>query len=216
MAEEDNYPDTEAEPKTAPVCSGKTASPETKPAETKSGRKLEWQEVNAVTWRLIDLDASQIRLEASHGQWGGYQYPKALAYVFDVDVNDYDWRIRVRQRGNRWQAWGCVIDLPTAKRMAQQAVENPKEPRPSKFSIPLNLLGGERQRADALMLLDPQTCDYVRYIEIGAVKAEAANEQSPAADDDTSINTCATDDEVEQQRLRDLADETMGEAIAGS
>jgi len=59
----------------------------------------------------------------SHGQWGGYHYPKALAYVFDAGMDNHDWRIRVRLRGNQWRAWGCVIDLATAKRIAQEAVE---------------------------------------------------------------------------------------------
>jgi len=145
---------------------------EAKRPEIKPARKLEWQEVNAVTWRLVDPDATQLRIEASHGQWGGYHYPKALAYVFDAGMDNHDWRIRVRLRGNQWRAWGCVIDLATAKRIAQEAVENPTEPKPAKFSIPLNLLGGERRRADAPML-DPQTLSYVRDTEIGAVKVDA-------------------------------------------
>jgi hypothetical protein len=57
-------------------------------------KSLEWQEVNDRTWRLIDPDAPQLRLLASHGQWVGYEYPKALAYVFDVGLADRDWRIR--------------------------------------------------------------------------------------------------------------------------
>jgi hypothetical protein len=80
--------------KTPPFSSGKTASLEAIRPETKTGKspQLEWQEVNAVTWRLIDPNAPQLRIEASHGQWGGYHHPKALAYVSDVGVNDRDWR----------------------------------------------------------------------------------------------------------------------------
>jgi hypothetical protein len=86
--------------------------------------KLIWQEVNEVTWRLIDPDAPQARVETSHGQWGGYHYPKALAYVFDVGTGRHDWRIRVRRRG-KWRAFGCMVDLPTAKRVAQETLRWP-------------------------------------------------------------------------------------------
>ena len=125
---------------------------------------------------------------------GRYHYPKALAFVFDVGVFDHDWCVHVRLRGNQWRAFGRVIDLATAKHIAQQAVENPTEPKPSKFHIPLNLLGGERWRADAPML-DPQTYGYIRHVEIGAVKVEATNEGPPASEDDVSINLCAADAE---------------------
>ena len=188
--------DSDTAAKNGPYSLGNSATLEAKRPETKTGRKLEWQQVNTVTWRLVDPDASELRLEASHGQWGGYQYPKALAYVFDVGVNDHDWRIRVRLRGNRWRALGCVIDVATAKHIAQQAVENPSEPKPSKFNIPLNLLGGERRGADAPML-DPQTCSYVRDVEIGAVKLDPHNEQPQPSSDDESINLCAGDEWID-------------------
>jgi len=194
--------DSDTAAKNGPYSLGNSATLEAKRPETKTGRKLEWQQVNTVTWRLVDPDASELRLEASHGQWGGYQYPKALAYVFDVGVFDHDWRIRVRLRGNRWRALGCVIDVATAKHIAQQAVENPSEPKPSKFNIPLNLLGGDRRAADAPML-DPQTCGYLRRVEIGAVKVEATNanaETVPCATDDDSINVSATDEIARRDR----------------
>jgi hypothetical protein len=146
-----------------------------------------------------------LRIEASHGQWGGYHYPKALAYVFDVG----DWRVRVRLRGNQWRAFGGMLDLATAKRIAQQAVEDPTDPKPAKFSIPVNLIGGERRRCDDAPMLDPQTCGYVRRIEVGAVKMDAAD--IPASGDDESINLCATNAQVEAQRAKDLADPTMDE-----
>jgi len=166
---------------------------------------------NDRTWRLIDPDAPLLSLEACHGFWGGYRYPKALAYVFDVGLADRDWRIRVRLRGNQWRAWGCVIDFATAKRIAQEAVENPAEPKPSKFSIPLNLLKGARRKAGEPEL-DPQTLSYIRRVEIGGLLVEAPN--TPASGDDESINVSATDEQVEQQRLRDLADESMDEAAS--
>lgn len=192
--------------KTPPFSLGKTAlaeaiSPasasEAKSPPAKKPRKLEWQQVNAVTWRLVDPDARQLLVEASHGQWGGHHYPKALAYVFDVGLFDHDWRVRVRLRGNQWRAFGCVIDLATAKHIAQQAVEDPTEPKPSKFHIPLNLLGGERRRRfDNAPMLDPQTLSYIRDVEIGAVKVEAPNEQPPASsEDDELINLCAAEAE---------------------
>lgn len=156
------------------------SEPAAKPA------KLEWQQVNALTWRLIDPDAPQLLIHASHGQWGGYQYPKALAYVFDVGMDDHDWRIRVRLRGSRWRAFGCIIDLATAKQIAQRAVENPAEPRPSKFNIPLNLVGGYRW--PGAPTLDSPTRKYVEHVEIGAVKVDAPNEQPPAAGDDDRVN----------------------------
>jgi len=150
---------------------------------------------NDRTWRLIDPDAPLLSLEACHGFWGGYRYPKALAYVFDVGLADRDWRIRVRLRGNQWRAWGCVIDFATAKRIAQEAVENPAEPKPSKFSIPLNLLKGARRKAGEPEL-DPQTLSYIRRVEIGGLLVEAPN--TPASGDDESINVSATDEQVEQ------------------
>jgi hypothetical protein len=146
-------------------------------------------------------------VEASHGQWGGYHYPKALAYVFDVGLNDRDWRIRVPRRGGRWQALGCVIDLAAAKQIAQQAVENPAEPKPAKFSTPLNLLGGYRWGGE----LDSQTSGYLQQVEIGALKVEAPNEEPTPGDE--SINTCATDAEVSAQRAKDLADTGMDEHL---
>ena len=135
-----------------------------------SENRLQWQQVNPATWRLIDPDGPQVHLQASHGQWGGYYYPKALAYVFDAGVlGKHDWRIRVRRRGDRWQAFGCIIDADTAKRIAQQEVENPSQPKPSKFAVPLNYLGGYRWDARAL---DSPTRVYIRDAEIGAVKVE--------------------------------------------
>jgi hypothetical protein len=207
-----NIPDTAEATENTPYSLGNRASLEAKKASSDSGvRSLEWQEVNAATWRLIDPDAPQLRLLASHGQWGGYEYPKALAYVFDVGLADRDWRIRVRKRGNQWRAFGCVIDLATAKRIAQEAVENPAEPKPARFSVPLNLGRAQHRWVDGPML-DPQTLSYIRRVEIGGVLVEAPN--TPASGDDEWINTCATDEQVEQQRLRDLADESMDEALA--
>ncbi len=187
--------DSQDGPKTPPVSLGKTASAKAKPGV--SEKRLEWQQVNQVTWRLIGPDAPQVLVHASHGQWGGYQYPKALAYVFDVGAND--WRIRVR-RGRSWRAFGCMIDFATAKQIAQREVENPTEPRPSKFSIPLNLLGGHRW--PGARELDSQTRGYVRHVEIGALKVEAPNDH-PASDNDEPINLCATDEQV----AKALADE---------
>jgi hypothetical protein len=132
---------------------------------------------------LIDPDGRQVQLRASHGQWGGYNYPKALAYVFNVGVlRNHDW--------HRWQAFGSIIDADTAKRIAQQEVENPSQPKPSKYSVPLNYLGGYRWDAPAL---DSPTRAYIRDVEIGAAKVESANEQPQASADDESINVCAPD-----------------------
>jgi hypothetical protein len=110
--------DAPSEQKTALFSQGNL---ERKRLKSEPHRKLVWQEVNAVTWRLIDPDAPQLRVEASHGQWGGYHYPKALAYVFDAGADKHDWRVRVRRRG-KWRALGCMLDLPTAKRAAQEAI----------------------------------------------------------------------------------------------
>jgi hypothetical protein len=197
-------------PKTPPFSSGKAASLEAIRPETKTEKshQLEWQEVNSVTWRLVDPGGPQLRIEASHGQWGGYHYPKALAYVSDVGVNDRDWRVYVRQRG-KWRAWGSVGDLATARRIAQDAVENPAKPKPAKFDIPLNLLGGYRH-ADAPML-HPQMLSHICDVEIGAVKVEAPNE--PASGDDEPINVSATDDQVAVQWMDDLANAGMDETL---
>jgi hypothetical protein len=171
------------------------------PKSDASETKLEWQQVNDATWRLVDPDGPQVHLAAVHGHWGGYYYPKALAYVFDVGVKHSDWRVRVRLRGNKWRAFGCVIDLPTARRIAQEAVENPTEPKPSKFTTPSNLLGGYRWNAPSL---DSPTRKYIRDAEIGAVKVESPNEKPEASDDDESINLCASDDDVRRVRIADL------------
>jgi hypothetical protein len=130
--------DSQEGAKTPPFSLGNKATAEAKPAVSKKPRKPEWQQVNTATWQLVDPDGPKIETPRCHGHWPGFLTPTALAYVFDVGVND--WRVRVRQPGNRWRAWGCSIDLATAKRIAQEAVENPNEPRPSKFKTPLNPL----------------------------------------------------------------------------
>lgn len=179
--------------KNTPVSLGNTAPAEAKPGVSEPGakpdpcRKLEWQQVNAVTWRLVDPDAPEIRIEASHGQWGGYHYPKALAYVFDVGVNDHDWRVRVRKRGG-WLAFGSVIDADLAKRLAQAAVEgDPYRNEPP--DVPLNLLGGHRwpdKRADN------RTIAKVIHAEVGGELA-ASSDIVPPSDDSESLNVCAPD-----------------------
>jgi hypothetical protein len=82
-------------------------------------------------------------------------------------------------RGNRWRAWGSITDLATAKYIAQ----HPTEPRPVKFAIPSNLVGGYRW--PGAPTLDPQTSGYIRRVEIGAVKVEAPDEQPT---DDSEFN----------------------------
>jgi hypothetical protein len=179
--------------KTAPYSLGNRASTEAKPAVSKKPRKLEWQQVNTATWQLVDPDGPKIETPRCHGHWPGFLTPKALAYVFDVGIFDHDWRVRVRLRRNRWRALGCIADIATAKHIAQQAVENPTEPRPSKFDIPLNLIGG--QRWPGAHTLDSQTRGYIQHVEIGAVKADAPNERPTTSADDESINLCADDSE---------------------
>jgi hypothetical protein len=185
-----NTADSPTDAKKGPVSLGNSASLEAKRPETKSGRRLEWQEVNRVTWRLIDPDASQIRLEASHGQWGGYTYPKALAYVFDVGVFNHDWRMRVRKRG-RWIAIGSVIDADLAKRLALAAVENGNNYKNPAPDVPLNLLGGGRWPTKRI---DRKTIAKVMHAEVGGELRGSADIVAPR-DDGESINTCARDDE---------------------
>jgi hypothetical protein len=201
-------PDRALVQKTAPVSLGNSASSEPKSASSEAG--LKWQQINPPypAWRLVNPDGPQLRLAAVHGMWGGYEYPKALAYVFDVGMKHVDWRVRVRLPGNKWRAFGCVIDLPTAKRIAQEAVENPAGPKPSKFTTPSNLLC----RRPGEPALDGPTWKYIRDVEIGGVLVESPNTRWTVGPDNPSINLCATDDEVDLQRLRDLADETMDEA----
>jgi hypothetical protein len=43
---------------------------------------LSWIKVNDVTWKLTDGKMS--RTPASHGQWGGYETERALAWVIEV------------------------------------------------------------------------------------------------------------------------------------
>ena len=179
-------PDLNLGAKNSPVSLGNSA--DLVPKSASSETRLKWEQINPPypVWRLVDPDGRQVQLQACHGQWGGYNYPKALAYVFDVGMKHVDWRVRVRLPGNKWRAFGCVIDLPTAKRIAQEAVENRAGPKPSKFSTPLDLLSGAPG-------LDSITRNYIRDVEIGAVKVESPNEQPQASADDESINVCAPD-----------------------
>ena len=170
--------------KTPPFSLGKTAfaeaiSPasdsEAKSPPAKKPRKLEWQQVNAVTWRLVDPDARQLLVEASHGQWGGHHYPKALAYVFDVGLFDHDWRVRVRLRGNQWRAFGCIIDLQTAKTShSKRSRTRPNRGQANSYSAQLD----RWYRWPGLTpKLDRQTLSYIHDVETGAVKVDAPNEQ---------------------------------------
>jgi hypothetical protein len=133
-----------------------------------------------------------------------------VAYVFDVGMDSPDWRVRVRRRGG-WMAFGCITDLAFARQLAQRQVENPTEPKPSKFNVPLNLIGGYRWPSG--LELDSQTAAYVRRLEVGAVKVEAPNEQPAASGDDESINLCAEVrgepqvGDAERHLPRDLTDE---------
>jgi hypothetical protein len=74
---------------------------------------LRWEQINAVTYKLFDPAAPQIETPRSRGQWAGFLSPSALAWVFAVGGM---WRVRVSKRG-RWQAYGVIIDLPTAQRL---------------------------------------------------------------------------------------------------
>jgi hypothetical protein len=44
--------------------------------------RLFWIKVNDVTWKLTDGNAS--RTPASHGQWGGYETPRAVAWAIET------------------------------------------------------------------------------------------------------------------------------------
>ena len=44
---------------------------------------MEWEKVNEGTWKLTD--GSMTNVPASHGQWGGYRTPKAIAWVIQVE-----------------------------------------------------------------------------------------------------------------------------------
>jgi hypothetical protein len=184
--------DSPTSAKSDPYSLGKRGTLEAKRPETKPARKLEWQQVNSATWQLVDPDGPKTETPRCHGHWPGFLTPKALAYVFDVGVNEHDWRVRVRRPGNRWRAWGCIIDFATAKHIAQQVVENPTEPRPSKFNIPLSLIGGHRW--PGAPTLDSQTRGYIQHVEIGAVKVDGPNKKPTASGDAESINLCAADD----------------------
>jgi hypothetical protein len=43
---------------------------------------LFWIKLNDITWKLTD--GSKTRTHASHGQWGGYEIERGLAWVMDV------------------------------------------------------------------------------------------------------------------------------------
>jgi hypothetical protein len=114
-----HLPDSPLAQKPAKNCATNQEVKKPKTGNFRLGGKcsLVWEAVNAVTWRLIDPDSDQILILRSHGQWPAFKTPKALAWVFDVGVDKCDWRIRVRVRGG-WQAFGCIGDLDTAKRIA--------------------------------------------------------------------------------------------------
>jgi len=44
--------------------------------------RLFWIKVNEVTWKLTDGKSS--RTSASHGQWGGYETPRAVAWAIET------------------------------------------------------------------------------------------------------------------------------------
>ena len=48
----------------------------------KTALSLSWIKVNEVTWKLSDGRMS--RTPASHGQWAGYESPRAAAWVIEV------------------------------------------------------------------------------------------------------------------------------------
>jgi hypothetical protein len=70
--------------------------------------KLVFERVNEVTWKLTD--GEKIRTPASHGQWGGYNTTRAVAWV--IEVAPGRWLARCDDRA-------CGPDtLPSAKKGA--------------------------------------------------------------------------------------------------
>lgn|SRR5262249_7768946 len=57
-------------------------------------RKAWWVKVNEVTWKLTDGELS--RTSASHGQWGGYNTERGLAWIMDIGwiVGRASWYVR--------------------------------------------------------------------------------------------------------------------------
>jgi hypothetical protein len=46
-------------------------------------KRYAWEKVNEVTWKLASTTESA-NTPASHGQWGGYRTPKALAWLMGI------------------------------------------------------------------------------------------------------------------------------------
>ena len=81
--------------------------------------KLEWEQTDQFTHRLIDPNAPQMQIPRCHGHWPGRLAPVPAAIVFDVGIGAPDWRVRVR-RGDSYRAYGCFADLTVAKKFAAE------------------------------------------------------------------------------------------------
>ena len=64
--------------------------------KTGNQAKLEWEKVNEITWKLTD--GTMTNTPTSHGQWGGYRTPKAIAWVIDVGISKPAWITRYRDQ----------------------------------------------------------------------------------------------------------------------
>jgi hypothetical protein len=68
----------------------------TKQFRYKSGisgkRRLRCERINEITYKITD--GQMRRVPASHGQWGGYNTPRALAWVINVGMCSAAWLAR--------------------------------------------------------------------------------------------------------------------------
>jgi hypothetical protein len=58
--------------------------------------RFQWHKVNDSTWKLASDES--IRVPACHGFWGGYQVPKAVAWV--IQLSPARWLARCRDQAS--------------------------------------------------------------------------------------------------------------------
>jgi hypothetical protein len=82
-----------------------------KPVPTSAYSHLKLEQVNAITWKVIDPDAEQLTTTPGKlGHWSGYRTTKALAWV--IDIGHGKWLARCRNEACN------VTNLAEAKRQA--------------------------------------------------------------------------------------------------
>jgi hypothetical protein len=136
---------------------------------------LYWIEVNDITWKLTD--GTMERVPASHGQWGGYNTERGIAWCMETG---WAWKKTAWYARYRHKSYGPT-DLKSAKRAAMAfatgAASFPANGLAMAFEGPVDL-NAEPERAAELRLAQAQR--------------EAADAQY-VADDEARLKTTPLD-----------------------